>query len=440
LKNLRFWMILVFTLFSVKGYAGGGKIVTAFSADFPSSHSLSFTDKIPAPPAPPFSAECNNRIYASDATMGEYFGTSVAISGNWAIVGAVGPGPVDWPAFNGAVYFFKYNETTKIWEERSKHVGPLDMRIDEYETTIFAGEVSLSGNWALVSAIGDNDKGTDAGAAYIYKYTESTDTWSLHKKLKAFNGVARQMFGGGRIFGDWMVVRGGPVVNSNLGKIYNYRYSEITDSWVFDSFFVEGGPSPLLPDNSFLISDIRDPGIGSGTGTVYVYDYSDVTGFWGFTTKLYPPAGEAVHYFGGGVRNVGDRILVGSWGGFPGFIRNGAAYLYRYSESTGTWDFETKFIANVFSNDDYFGHTIALSENLALVGAKGDDQNKGAAYVFKYSDLTQTWDLGTKLTLSNPRNQGSLGKRLALSGNIGLIGAPFDNFVGSVCFYDFSNL
>ena len=101
------------------------------------------------------------KLTASDGAAGNNFGYSVSVSGNVAIVGAyddeIGTG-------SGSAYIYRWKGTS--WVEEQKLTAS-----DGAEGDYFGYSVSVSGNVAIVGAYFDDDKGDASGSAYIYGYT-----------------------------------------------------------------------------------------------------------------------------------------------------------------------------------------------------------------------------------------------------------------------------
>ena len=102
------------------------------------------------------------KINASDKTTGDNFGNSVAINGDYAIVGAKGEGGDS----EGAAYIFIRSGTS--WSEQAKLIASDKERNDDFGTS-----VAISGDYAI---IGDWAKGDFVGAAYIF--VRSGTSWS----------------------------------------------------------------------------------------------------------------------------------------------------------------------------------------------------------------------------------------------------------------------
>ena len=99
--------------------------------------------------------ELTDKLLASDGAMGDYFGTSVGISGSTAIVGAYGDD--DNGSFSGSAYLF--NASTGAQTKLTASDGAAG---DE-----FGSSVGISGTTAIVGAVGDDDP-SNSGSAYLY--------------------------------------------------------------------------------------------------------------------------------------------------------------------------------------------------------------------------------------------------------------------------------
>jgi hypothetical protein len=112
------------------------------------------------------------KLTASDATANDYFGEKVAISGKHAVVGAVF---ADSPGgrFTGAAYVFRRRGTT--WLETAKLTASDAAPFDFYRS------VSISRDYILLGAPGDDDAGDDSGSAYIFH--RRGRTWVEQAKL-----------------------------------------------------------------------------------------------------------------------------------------------------------------------------------------------------------------------------------------------------------------
>ncbi|RLC08272.1 MAG: hypothetical protein DRI57_24325, partial [Deltaproteobacteria bacterium] len=121
-----------------------------------------------------------DKLTASDGGWHHFFGESVSLSGEYLIVGASGNDP-------GAAYIFRQDEENH-WHQQDK-LTPCNGT----DGDAFGISVSLSGNYAIVGAGEDAEKGTSAGAAYVFK--RSSERWLEREKLTASDAAKADFFG-----------------------------------------------------------------------------------------------------------------------------------------------------------------------------------------------------------------------------------------------------
>ena len=122
------------------------------------------------------------KITASDGASLDGFGFSASISGDYAIVTAI------WDDDNGnnsgSAYVFKRTGTS--WAQESKLLAS-----DGSEENIFGVSASISGDYIIVGASGNSNA---TGSAYVFKRTGTS--WSQEAKLFASDGASFDFFGG----------------------------------------------------------------------------------------------------------------------------------------------------------------------------------------------------------------------------------------------------
>lgn len=132
----------------------------------------------------------------------------------------------------------------------------------------------------------------------------------------------------------------------------------------------------------------------------YVFDR--VGDSWLLTASLRPDAPA----FGHSVALDGEVLLLGSSGDSRKASGAGAAYIFRRGFD-GVWRQEATIFAPDQKKGAYFGSSVALSGNVALIGADGDDtvcDGCGAAYLFRFNGVS--WAFEQKLLPDSPANFG----------------------------------
>ncbi|HET7541491.1 MAG TPA: FG-GAP repeat protein, partial [Polyangiaceae bacterium] len=145
---------------------------------------------------------------------------------------------------------------------------------------------------------------------------------------------------------------------------------------------------------------------------------------WVEQQRLTANDGAASDFFGKALAASGDTLLVGAYGDDDQGIDSGSAYVF--VRNGGTWSLQQKLLASDGASGDAFGYAVALSGDIALVGAHLADApaaDSGAAYVFTRNG--NAWTQQAKLVPSDAAAGDHFASALAISGNVALLGAPF---------------
>jgi len=151
------------------------------------------------------------KLTADEADSMDVFGSSVAISGNTAIVGA--PGDDHAGSYSGSAYLFDVTTGNQLWK----------LTADDADTSDwFGSSVAISGNTAIVGAFSDNDAGFRSGSAYLF----DTSTGLQLSKLAASDGATGDQFGNSvAIFGTNAIVGANGNDDAGLDSGSAYIYS-----------------------------------------------------------------------------------------------------------------------------------------------------------------------------------------------------------------------
>lgn len=99
----------------------------------------------------------------------------------------------------------------------------------------------------------------------------------------------------------------------------------------------------------------------------------------------------------------------------------GAVYVYRMGTG-GTWTLATQLTASDAMNYDHFGRSVAADGTTLMVGATAVDSGRGAVYVFTRGG-TGAWQQSAKLSAAGIQPGDSLGRVVALSGDLAAVSA-----------------
>ena len=266
----------------------------------------------------------------------------------------------------------------------------------------FGYSVAVDGDIAVVGAYRDDNNGADSGAAYVFTRSGGVE-WDQGVKLTASDGAA------------------------------------------YDNF----GISVAVDGDTLVVGAPGDDDNGADSGSVYVFTRDPDSGEWRQGAKLTPDDGQALDYFGYSVAVSGDTVLVGAYQDDEDndLEDSGSAYVFVKPNSEGGWDdwddlpqtndddevedqddLTAKLTASDAADDAYFGTSVALDGDTAVIGAPGDDDDgidSGSVYVFVrpsggwagWGTLSATEKLGltTKLTAGADGGAGdALGISVAL--------------------------
>ncbi len=350
------------------------------------------------------------KIVATDGVGNDEFGTSVAISGNYAIVGA----PID-DSNKGSAYIFErgtdWSDTTEIKLTATDGVAG-----DEFGTS-----VAISGNYAIVGApIDDSNK----GSAYIFERgTDWSDTTEI--KLTASDGTGGDYFGNSVfINGDYAIV-GANGDDGSRGAAYIFKRNGTwsqqvkliaTDGAGEDQF----GSCVSISGNYAIAGAYGDDDKGSVSGSVYIFergaDWSDTT-----EVKLTASDGTFFDQFGWSVSISGDYAIVGALQLLSDGSK-GAAYIFKRN---GTWSQQQKIIASDRQNNDNFGISVSISGDYVLVGANGESSSQGAVYSFLRNGTS--WSEKAKEMADYGATGDRFGSSVSINGSYAIVGAPKDD-------------
>ena len=367
------------------------------------------------------------------------FGYSVSLSGNIAIVGAYSDvNGVD----SGSAYVFERDDSTSRWNETAKLTAS-----DGVIEDLFGYSVSVSGNTAVIGAYLDNDKGISSGSAYMFLKDDSTGNWNETAKFTASDGVAGDNFGWSVSIYENTAIIGARATFTGFGSAYIFEKDELTGFWNETAILTasDGFTSDLFGHSVSVSGNIAIVGAYL-SDSAYVFEKDVATGDWNEMAKLTASDGVGGDNFGWSLSISGNIAIVGSYlhDGDKG-TNSGSAYVFERDDLTGIWNETAKLTASDGSLGDLFGSSVSVSGNIAVVGAIFDDDNdedSGSAYVFERDESTGNWKETSKLIASDGAITDFFGRSVSVSGNAAIVGAhqDDDNGIDSGSVYAFERL
>ena len=307
----------------------------------------------------------DQKLTASDRAIGDSFGWSVSIDGDTTVIGDVNTG---YGQGNNKRAAYVFTRSNGVWTEQQK-ITTTDTTPGPYYRDDFGSSVSIDGDNLVIGAIYNNEK----GAAYIF--TRSNGVWTEQQKIIASDGSSGDRFGSSvSINGDTAIIAA-----SNEGAVYIFTRNNgvWTEVQKLTSSSRDFGGSISMTDDTIIVGAHSDNDNGYESGAAYIFTESN--GQWTEQQKLIASDGAEGNYFGYTVSIDDDTTVIGVRGGDDNGVYSGSAYIF--TRSNGVWTEQQKLIASDGAANDYFGSSVSLDDNTAVMGAWNDSDN-GSTYFY----------------------------------------------------------
>lgn len=156
-------------------------------------------------------------VFSVEKSSSISFGNSISICENFIAVGD--------PYFNNTGSVYVYRKTNGAFDESTEFVIEADFPSNNQ---YFGYSVSVSNEFLVVGAIGDSN---DRGCVYVYEYNSSNGEWDLNSKIYSSDGKENDKFGYAvSLSGEYLAVSA-PYYDiddeiTDAGAVYIYKYSE----------------------------------------------------------------------------------------------------------------------------------------------------------------------------------------------------------------------
>ena len=369
-------------------------------------------------------------VEVSDSAAGDNIGASVAMQGQYSIVGAIGD-DVNGKVDQGSAYLFKLEGGN--WIQKSKFYAPDGLAGDK-----FGGDIVMTDSFVLIGACGDDiGANVDQGSVYVYKWQNGS--LNFFQKLTASGGAS------GDEFGQYLSIDGNTAAisavrddvlsNADQGSAYIFKldnngmWAEIQQIFAPDGAAGDRFGIGIGIKDSTIVAGAYFDDIGSSAdqGSAYIFNLN-LNGIWNFSQKLVANDGTANDQFGVRVSITADRLVVGAH--FDEIAPNkdrGSAYVFR--KVNNSWIQEQKLMpVDSLSGDnfgDYFGISVMIRGGKLMVGAHYEDTYLGVdrGAVFTYELENGVWVQKSKITAPDGAQEDYFGYNLAFSGRYLVIGA-----------------
>lgn len=357
------------------------------------------------------------KTVAFDRETEDRFGYAVDISGNYAIIGAYADDFGDLNPNMGSAYIFEktgIEDWTFVQKISSSDQGDYDR---------FGWSVAIDGNYVVVGAYAEDEDMTGentlskAGSAYIFERDE-LGVWTEVQKIVASDRDTSDEFG-------WTVDISGETI---IVGAHHEGHNELGEEFIFKSgsvYAFDRGDDGTWTETQKIIAWDRQPDSGGGDETINIWHYQDI---------------DYGDLFGCSIAISGDFMIVGAHNGdydpsgFGGIDQAGAAYIFHRVD--GVWENDQKVCATIREGWDRYGYAVDIDSNVAVVGAKAEDQsefeaaflhNAGSAYIYE-RDADGNWFTVQKIDASDRGVGDHCGIDVAIADDVMVIGAESNNF------------
>jgi len=361
--------------------------------------------------------------------------------------------------------FFMQNVNAQNWIEVTKTIAPDRDSLDE-----FGYSVSISGTYAIVGAPFEDEDSAgvnsidSAGSAYILE-RNGNGIWQIIQKLVASDRDTSDVFGYSVSISGIYAIVGAPHEDENssggntlrnAGSAYIFE-RDFNGNWNQVQKLVASGRDTLdefgfsvsISGNTAIVGAYKEDEDSTGgnyllnAGSVHIFE-RDTNGNWDQVKKINAIDREEWDWFGYSVSISGNNVIVGalhedddSTGG-NNLPAAGSAYLFE-RDGNGNWKYAQKIVASDRATFDFFGVSVSVSGNYAIVGAYWEDENAtggswvhnaGSAYIFK-REGNGNWKQVQKIVASDRHNEDLFGCSVSIDSNYAIVGAYKEDAIGA---------
>jgi hypothetical protein len=341
------------------------------------------------------------------------FGCSVSISGNYAIVGAHLEDDAGGTN-SGKAYIFDVSTGALL------HTLDNPNAYDTSAADFFGWSVGISGNYAIVGAYFEDDAGgTSAGKAYIFNVTTGSLVYTLDDPT-AYSTSAGDLFGYSvAISGNYAIVGAyyeAEASGLRSGKAYIFDVSTGALLHTLDNPNAYGtvsndyfGESVAISGTYAIVGAHQEDEAGNipNSGKAYIFDVKTGTLLHTFDNPNVYGTTEDDNFSRSSVSISGNYAIVGAqFEDAADGNNSGKAYIYDLINGALVYTLDNPNAYSI-ATDDRFGCSVAISGNYAIVGAYWEDDagglTSGKAYIYQLSapGYTPTADEFASLVSAN---------------------------------------
>jgi hypothetical protein len=349
----------------------------------------------------------------------DWFGNSVAVSGNTIVVGA----PSVAGASSGFGRAYVFTKTATGWHESGELTGSGSIAHDW-----FGDSVAISGSTIVVGAPSVSVLTPGLGRAYVF--TKTATGWHGSGELAGPGTTPGDLFGVSVAISGSTIVVGAPSHASKAGAAYVFidtgRHWQTEKLEGYDTVAKDDFGDSVAISGSTIVVGAFDH--ASEAGRTYVFTKGAVG--WRQVAELVGSDTVAGDGFGVSVAISGGTVAVGS-----GLAASDAGRGYLFTNGTTGWHQAAELVGSGIVAGDGFGDSVAVSGSTVVVGTFAPAEGAGEAYLF--IKRPTGWRQGTDLAGSDTFSDDEFGYSVAVSGTTIAIGAyGHDSGVGRVYVFE----
>lgn len=341
----------------------------------------------------------------------------------------------------------------RVFERSSGGWGLADTLLPErdHDNGHFGSSVDLEGDRIAVSVGAVGPPNTKDFAVYLFEPDDGSG-WTQAAMIE--DAPSARTFGGGPVaLEDDLLLVGSPgdrgdTVMEGSAQLFERqpdgRWSEVAS-------LKAGNPNRFATFGETLDLDGQIAAVGEPSNDlVHIFSPTE-KGTWTRDGRLSSPAPDLGEKFGTAITVDGARLLVGEpaanslvpgQGASPGVV-------WAFGASEEGWNLEGQLVPPSPAHGQRFGTSVALDDNLAIVGAPqapgtlgtpvlGIHPDVGAAYAFTETD--EGWTATSRMTATEQAPGDFFGADVGLSSEDALVGTPAPSFTGSAYLFERSDL
>lgn len=280
------------------------------------------------------------KLTASDAADGDGFGYDVKISGDYVIIGTSPENP------GGAAYIFKRDGTS--WTEQAKLTAA-----DAGAGDFFGFSVAISGDTVIIGASQIADPINNTFSGYVYVFKRDGTSWTEQAKLSASDTTVGDGFGNDvEISGDYAIIgtffrspKKAAYIFKRDGTSWTEQAKLTASDAVASTLF---GFSVAISDDTAIVAAINGPANYQDDYSAYVFKRNGTS----WTQKAKLKGNWEGDSFGYSISISSDRVIIGAPNSNEqGMFNFGAAYIYKYNGTSYTQ--ETKLTSPIYDSPSF---------------------------------------------------------------------------------------